>query len=98
MESKTALSPDGKYEVVVSEHYCKPEVRTILANSVDIRQSGTDPRRPRDTILQISGNYTIKTVWLDPTHLRVECPGCRQSMIQWKHETWEGISISYFFE
>jgi hypothetical protein len=95
---KAVTSPDGRYEAVVSKRYCKPEVQKILADDVNIRQVGTDIWMPSATVLLIDGHRDITTSWLDATHLQVQCPGCKESMVQWKYGTWEGISISYSFE
>lgn len=94
---KETLSPDGKYKAVVSEHFCKPETKKILAKHVDIIRVSRNEFETGELVFNIGGDNAINTVWLDASHLRIECPGAQASMIVSQHEKWNELKISYQF-
>src|SRR5258705_4277121 len=72
-------SPDQSFVAEVWGFTCKPETDKVTMMRVEIirlDEHGED-RFPIDseTVLQRNGKFSIKTSWLGPRHLLVECEG-----------------------
>lgn len=90
-------SPDGKYQVVVANHFCKPQTAEVIARYVRLRRVNAKETDVGDTIFIITGKNEIRPIWIDATHLRIECPGLSPNMIESRHDDWNEVAISYSF-
>jgi hypothetical protein len=105
-EIRRIPSPDGELEARVYEEFCKPDLETVVATRVDLTPPDRILRKkldenplnlPFQQIFKIRGKHLINIIWLDPTHLQIECPGARADEIKNQEKEWHQINISYKF-
>ena len=96
-EVAVVRSPNGEHMVSISDLSCKPEVQKVLATHVAIFNVKVPPPGRLEYVFKINGDFKVNAVWLDDTHLRVECPGGDPRMVETRMAEWDGVTITYSF-
>jgi hypothetical protein len=88
------MSPNGQYSAIVYLRSCGATTGwstfiTVFPNSQKFKGGG------KDVIYGIDGLYGISVIWLDDTHLRVDCIRCDQTKIFKQDSKWRDVTVSY---
>jgi hypothetical protein len=90
------VSPDKAFSAVIYEGFCKPDTKRIVETQVDIDESGEWPRSGT-MVFHAVGKQPVKTIWVEPRHLQIECQGIKPDQILKQESQWRGVKISYKF-
>jgi len=92
-------SPDRSYVVEVEDYVCRAwRLKTLSKRVVIVALPVTDLHKPPPgEIFEIKGDYPVKAVWLNKSHLLIECPNCDIQSIETRQEKWQDITISFSF-
>jgi len=86
-------SPDQLLRAEVQGWSCKEEADKITMMQVEVGR--TNDFGSSGTVFSTGGKYSIKTSWLGPRQLLIECDGKPPNVENKKEDHWKEVKISY---
>lgn len=97
VETGKVLSPGGRYEAALFQHFCKPDTETIIATKVEVRRPNAGMSAPGEMVFHLAGERKIDLIWSDDTNLRIACDRPESRAVISQHDSWDEVNISYTF-